>query len=76
MKMNLEKVRKICIRGGVLVAAVLVVIYAWEYKCALVRPITGCSSFCEDKVYIAAYAGGDPVAGHICRPWYYKWMGK
>ena len=76
MKINSEKIRKAAIRTGILVGVILVAVYVWEYKCALMRPATGCSSLCENKEYIVAYAGNDALKGHICIPWYYRWMGK
>lgn len=76
MKIYSEKMKKMAIRGTIVVGVALIAVYVWEYKCALMRPATGCSTFCEDRVYIAAFVDNDPVAGHICMPWYYKWIGK
>lgn len=73
MKINKRKIAKNFLFFAILL---IVVVYFTEYKCAIMRPVTGCSAVCEDRVDIFAYIGDKPIESHICLPWYYKWIGK
>lgn len=73
MKINKRKVAK---RFLMLAVVLLIAVYCVEYKCALMRPLTGCSAVCEDRTSVLAMVGNKPVESHICLPIYYKWIGK
>lgn len=67
MKITPKKVRKLLL----VVAAVAVVCYAWEYYC-VTRPIGECGSLCENRSVVLGYYGDKPFMGNMCQTWYAK----
>lgn len=67
MKITPKKVKKIL----VVIGAILIVLYAWEYYC-VTRPVGQCGSLCEKRSIIMGYYGDQPFRGYSCDPWYRK----
>ena len=68
MKITPKKVKKILI----VIGAILVVLYTWEYYCTT-RPIGQCGSLCQDRSYITGHFRNQTLYGHTCNPWY-RWF--
>jgi hypothetical protein len=71
--MQIKKKYKIIL---ITIAAVLVVLYVWEYYCVL-RPVGICSSLCEkrDHSFQITFSNGKKIdaKGSTCAPWY-RWF--
>lgn len=65
MKITPKKVKKLLL----IIGAILVVLYIWEYHC-VTRPIGQCGSFCEKRVQFLGRFGDKDINGYSCIPWY------